>query len=65
MLDGRDAPALLFAAPQHRQLLLRVQGVEVQRAGSIPGGIERVEHRVDILLITGTHTAKLAEPTDI
>ncbi|WP_216638693.1 hypothetical protein, partial [Mycobacterium colombiense] len=36
--------------------------VEVQRAGAIPGGIDRIEHRVDILLIT--HTVKLAAPTD-
>ncbi len=64
MLDGRDAPALLFAALQHRHLLSRVQGVDVERAHAIPGGIERVEHRVDILLISCTHTAKLAAPTD-
>jgi hypothetical protein len=31
-------------------------------AHPIPGGIERVERRLDILLIT--HTAKLARPTD-
>src|SRR5690348_13622527 len=62
MLDGRDAPALLFAALQCRQLLLRVHRVEVQRTGAIPGGIDRVEHRVDILLIS--HTVKLAAPTD-
>ncbi|WP_216638692.1 hypothetical protein, partial [Mycobacterium colombiense] len=36
--------------------------VEVQRTGSIPGGIDRIEHRVDILLIS--HTVKLATPTD-
>jgi hypothetical protein len=64
MLDGRDAPALLFAARQHRQLLARVQGIEVQRADPIPGGIERVEHRLDILLTSWTHTPKLAAPTD-
>ncbi len=64
MLDGRDAAGLLFAALQHRQLLLRFERVEIQRAGSIPGRIERVEHRIDILLITETHTPKLDAPTD-
>src|SRR5690349_8004447 len=62
MLDSGDAPALLFTALQHRQLLPRAQGVDVQRVNAIPGGVERVEHRVDILLIS--HTIKLAAPTD-
>jgi hypothetical protein len=44
--------------------LARVQGIEVQRADPIPGGIERVEHRLDILLTSWTHTPKLAAPTD-
>jgi hypothetical protein len=64
VLDSGDTPTLPFAALQHRQLLAPVQCVEVQRAGSIPGDIERVEYRVDILLIRCTHTAKLTAPTD-
>ena len=64
MLQGRDAPAQLFAALQHRQLLPGGQRVQRQRAGTVQVGIERVEHRVDIVLTTWTHTTKLATHTD-
>ncbi|BCZ25063.1 hypothetical protein MTY59_49180 [Mycobacterium senriense] len=64
MFQGRYAPAQPLTALQYRQLPARIQRVERQSARPVQVGIQRIEHRVDILGTTCTHTAKLAAPTD-